>query len=114
MILKAQELWNKDMFYEAHEVIEDIWRLFPKDDLFNRNCYQGLIRLAIAYNHYKNERLQSSLRVLKMAYQQISNCGENFRGIDLCSLMNHVKDHIECIEKGKRIEEFPKLLLKMR
>ncbi|MFN3870725.1 MAG: DUF309 domain-containing protein [Aquificaceae bacterium] len=104
---KAQKLWNDGDFYPAHEVLEDIWRLFPKEEGLKRNCYQGLIRLAIAYNHYLCGRKESSLRVLKMAYQQLKECGEVFVKVE--ELLKKVELNIYALEKEGEIKDFPKL-----
>lgn len=108
---QAVALWNEGRFYDAHEVLEDIWRLFPKEDRFSRNCYQGIIRLAIAYNHYICGRRESALRVLRMVREQLGSCGENFRGIDVKHMLEHVERHIKALEKEEDIKDFPKLLL---
>ncbi len=107
LLQEVKRLWDSGDFYSAHEVLEDIWRLFPKEDRFSRNCYQGLIRLAIAYNHYLCSRRESCIRVLKMVYQQLQPCGTNFRGIDLDHLMKYVSIHLKSLEAGGGIEEFP-------
>ncbi len=111
LLLKVQELWNKELFYQAHEVLEDIWKLFPKNDKYNRNCYQGLIRLAIAYNHYQKGNLQSSLRVLKMSYEQLLSCDKNFRGIDLQRIITYLEKNIQSMENDNNILEFPEFVL---
>jgi predicted metal-dependent hydrolase len=111
LLSQAVALWDEGRFYDAHEVLEDIWRLFPKEDRFSRNCYQGIIRLAIAYNHYICSRRDSALRVLRMVQQQLSPCGENFRGIDVKHILEYVERHIKALEMGEEIVDFPKLLL---
>ncbi len=111
LLSKAKELWDKGLFYESHEVLEDVWRLFPKEDKHSRNCYQGLIRLAIAYNHYKEGRKDSALRVLKMVRQQLSCCGEVFRSINIRYILSYVEEHIRRLESGQAITEYPTLKL---
>lgn len=107
LIGQAKELWDKGDFYSAHEVLEDVWRLFPKEDKYSRNCYQGLIRLAIAYNHYLCGRKESALRVLRMVKEQLQPCKKDFRGIDIAYLLEFVERHIRDLEAGREIEDFP-------
>ena len=111
LLQRTKKLWDSGLIYEALEVLEDLWRLIPKEDRFSRNCYQGLIRLAIAYNHYKNRRLDRALRVLNTVKTQLSCCGETFRSIDVKYILNYVERHITYIELGKEIEDFPELKL---
>ncbi|MEJ5338278.1 MAG: DUF309 domain-containing protein [Aquificaceae bacterium] len=107
LLEEAKRLWDSGDFYSAHELLEDVWRLFPKEDRFSRNCYQGLIRLAIAYNHYLCGRRDSCLRVLRMVYEQLQPCREGFRGIDTAYLLEWVEVHIQALESGGEIDSFP-------
>ncbi|MFN7066132.1 MAG: DUF309 domain-containing protein [Aquificaceae bacterium] len=109
LLKEAQRLWNSGDFYSAHEVLEDIWRLFPKEERLKRNCYQGLIRLAIAYNHYICGRKESSLRVLRMAYQQLKECGKVLDCVDLKVLLKKVELNIYTLEREGEIKDFPGL-----
>ncbi len=107
LLQEVKRLWDSGDFYSAHEVLEDIWRLFPKEDKFSRNCYQGLIRLAIAYNHYLCGRRDSCIRVLKMVYGQLQPCRNCFRGIDIAYLLEYVSTHIHILDSGGDIKTFP-------
>ncbi len=107
LLREVKSLWDKGDFYSAHEVLEDIWRLFPKEDKFSRNCYQGLIRLAIAYNHYICGRRESCIRVLKMVYYQLQPCRESFRGIDIAYLLEYISKHLQILEAGGDVHDFP-------
>lgn len=109
LLRRARELWEEGKFYEAHEVLEDIWRLFPKEDRLSRQCYQGLIRLAIAINHYQQGRRESSLRVLNMCRDQLSSCTPTFRDIDVACLVSWIEEAMETLQRGGNIERFPKL-----
>ncbi len=75
LAIRAVNLWNRRKFYRAHEVLEELWKLF-KDNLSAREYLQGIIRLAIAYDHIQKERDESARKVLKVALKQI----EMFKG----------------------------------
>ncbi len=111
LLKEAKRLWDRGDYYLAHEVLEDLWRLFPKEDKASRNCYQGLIRLAIAYNHYLCGRRDSALKVLKMSYEQLKGCSEVLKYVDISNLLEHIAFHIQVLERGDDIKEFPKLSL---
>ncbi len=68
--LRVSRLWVRRKFYEAHEVLEEIWKL-KKGDEVARGYLQGIIRLALAYDHLKNGRFESAKKVLEMASRQI-------------------------------------------
>lgn len=57
--------FNQGLFYEAHDVLEEIWlldRQGPQGDFF-----KGLIQLAGAFVHLQKDRLRPSSALLKLA-----------------------------------------------
>jgi predicted metal-dependent hydrolase len=70
--------FNKGMFYEAHEVWEDLWRVTT--DISERTCYQGLIQAAVSLHHLSrgNEigarsQLQKSIRNLQSGVNAVGS-----------------------------------------
>jgi predicted metal-dependent hydrolase len=64
------ECFNQQLFYEAHDVLEELWlaqRRQP-NDLF----YKGLIQLAGAFVHLQKNRLQPSAALFKLARANLS------------------------------------------
>jgi uncharacterized protein len=59
------ELFNKQKFYEAHDVLENLW-LADKHGA-NGNFYKGLIQLAGAFVHLQKNRLRPSAALFKLA-----------------------------------------------
>ena len=58
-------LFNSQKFYEAHDVLEDLW-LADKSGA-NGNFYKGLIQLAGAFVHLQKKRLKPSAALFKLA-----------------------------------------------
>lgn len=58
-------LFNEQKFYEAHDVLEDLW-LSDKHGA-DGNFYKGLIQLAGAFVHLQKERLRPSAALFKLA-----------------------------------------------
>ena len=59
------DCFNRQLFYEAHDVLEDLWladRHGPDGDF-----YKGLIQLAGAFVHLQKNRLRPSAALLKLA-----------------------------------------------
>lgn len=59
------ECFNQGLFYEAHDVLEELWlgqRRQP-NDLF----YKGLIQLAGAFVHLQKNRLQPAAALFRLA-----------------------------------------------
>ncbi|MEI6073947.1 MAG: DUF309 domain-containing protein [Verrucomicrobiota bacterium] len=58
-------LFNRQKFYEAHDVLEDLW-LADRHGV-NGNYYKGLIQLAGAFVHLQKNRLRPSAALFKLA-----------------------------------------------
>ena len=58
-------LFNQQKFYEAHDVLEDLW-LTDRHGV-NGNFYKGLIQLAGAFVHLQKIRLRPSAALFKLA-----------------------------------------------
>jgi predicted metal-dependent hydrolase len=63
------ELFNRGLFYESHDVLEEMWlpvRL-KEDGAF----YKGLIQLAGAFVHLQKERLRPAGALFKLAWANL-------------------------------------------
>ena len=58
-------LFNQQKFYEAHDILEDLW--LPDRHGVNGNFYKGLIQLAGAFVHLQKNRLRPSAALFKLA-----------------------------------------------
>jgi predicted metal-dependent hydrolase len=58
-------LFNRQLFYEAHEVLEDLW--LPERHGPDGNFYKGLIQLAGAFVHLQKEHLRPAAALFKLA-----------------------------------------------
>jgi predicted metal-dependent hydrolase len=59
------ECFNRGLFYEAHEVLEQLW--LPERGKPNGAFYQGLIQLAGAFVHLQKNRAQPAVSLLRLA-----------------------------------------------
>jgi predicted metal-dependent hydrolase len=59
------DCFNRRLFYEAHDVLEDLW-LADKHGP-NGNFYKGLIQLAGAFVHLQKNRLRPAAALFKLA-----------------------------------------------
>ena len=59
-------LFNRQQFYESHDVIEDLW--LPDRKGPNGNYYKGLIQLAGAFVHLQKNRLRPANALFKLAH----------------------------------------------
>src|SRR5688572_23057925 len=59
------ECFNRGLFYEAHDVLEELW--LPNRNAANGLFYKGLIQLAGAFVHLQKGRKQPAAALLKLA-----------------------------------------------
>jgi len=59
------ERFNRQLFYEAHEVLEKLW--LPQRSGADGPFYKGLIQLAGAFVHLQKNRSQPALSLFKLA-----------------------------------------------
>jgi predicted metal-dependent hydrolase len=93
------ECFNRQLFFEAHEVLEDLWlaQRGQSNDLF----YKGLIQLAGAFVHIQKKRRQPALALFKLAQ---ANLGK-YDGVHESLRLDEVQDLIRSWMKGLENEE---------
>ena len=59
------DCFNRQLFYEAHDVLEDLW--LKDRHGADGNFYKGLIQLAGAFVHLQKNRLRPAAALFKLA-----------------------------------------------
>ncbi len=74
------ECFNRQLFFEAHDVLEHLWLAERKgpNDLF----YKGLIQLAGAFVHFQKNRLQPAFALLRLAEANLSQYPPFHEGLE--------------------------------
>ena len=75
------DCFNRQLFYEAHDVLEDLWLLDKHGD--NGNFYKGLIQLAGAFVHLQKNRLRPSAALFKLAKANLEKYPSPHAQLDL-------------------------------
>jgi DUF309 family protein family protein len=73
---KGINLINNQHFFEAHEVLEDLWRPMPLDDP-HRPLMQGLVQIAVALHHCSTGNRTGALSVMRRAANNIAPAERN-------------------------------------
>jgi predicted metal-dependent hydrolase len=74
-------LFNQGFFYEAHDVLENLWLPQRKEPL--GDFYKGLIQLAGAFVHLQKHRLKPAAALFKLAENNLAKYGNACQGLDL-------------------------------
>jgi len=103
------ELFNAQKFYEAHDVLEDLW-LADKHGA-NGNFYKGLIQLAGAFVHLQKSRLHPSAALFKLARTNLEKYPALHEHLDNAAVLNLIEIWMHWVEskhfKKNPLEEFP-------
>jgi predicted metal-dependent hydrolase len=60
LYLAGVSLFNSREFFEAHEVLEDLWNECPNED---RRFYQAVLQAAVALHHFGNGNLRGAAKL---------------------------------------------------
>jgi uncharacterized protein len=85
---RGVELLNHGEFFEAHEVLEDVWRNAPEPD---RKFLQGLIQVAVAFHHRSCGNLVGFRSVLARACRNLSSYPDVYQRVDLAALLSNLE-----------------------
>lgn len=96
----ATELFNDERYWEAHEVLEGVWKNSKGDE---KLVVQGIILIAAAFVHMQKEEYSIAYTILKRALPKLVL--NNYQGIDVAMIREKVKDII-----NNKSTEFVKII----
>jgi len=99
------QCWNEQRYYEAHDVLEQLWL---KTDSGDADFFKGLIQAAGAFVHLQkrfehpahakhSRRLPPAARLFRLAEKNLSSFGPQHHGLDvvaLCQLLRAYANQI--------------------
>ena len=95
-LINGIALFNQKEFFEAHEVIEELWR---ETDGELKNFYRGLIQAAAALHHLKRGTFKGGLEVCKSAIALLKPYTPVTLGVQVQKLVDDLKTSFEQFEK---------------
>ena len=104
--LEGLRLFNQHSFFEAHEVLEDVWRAAPEPE---RKFLQGLIQVTVALHHHSRGNLVGCRSLLERARRNLSTYPAKYGGVDLDGLLQSVDRWREALHHGSTAPPFPQL-----
>jgi predicted metal-dependent hydrolase len=85
-INRGVSLFNRAHFFDAHEVLEDVWNSVPRDRPSGRHLrqhIQGMVQLAVAFHHQSTGNLLGARSVLERAMRNLNGADDSFPALDL-------------------------------
>lgn len=92
-------LFNRQKFYEAHDVLENLW--LPGRHGANGNFYKGLIQLAGAFVHLQKNRLRPSAALFKLARTNLEKYPLRHERLDLTAVQALIADWLQRLEQSE-------------
>jgi hypothetical protein len=77
--LAGVQLFNSREFFDAHEVLEDLWNECPNHD---RRFYQGILQAAVALHHFGNGNLRGAHKLFRTARDYMAAYPCPYLGLD--------------------------------
>jgi predicted metal-dependent hydrolase len=84
------DCFNRQLFYEAHDVLEDLWlldRRGPDGDFF-----KGMIQLAGAFVHLQKDRLRPAEALFQLAERNLSKYPARHHATEVTALMRLITE----------------------
>src|SRR5215472_3512936 len=99
-------LFNSGHFFEAHEVLEDVWRAAPEPE---RRFLQGLIQLAVAFHHRSTGNLVGAASLMQRGARNLSLYSDDFGGIRLSELREAIRGWQQRLGEGSPLPPLPRI-----
>ncbi len=93
------DCFNRQLFYEAHDVLEDLW--LPARHGANGNFYKGLIQLTGAFVHLQKNRLRPSAALFKLAHTNLEKYPRLHEHLDLSAIFKLIEKWLNELEAGR-------------
>ena len=99
-------LFNSGAFFEAHEVLEDVWRECVSEE---KKALQGLVQLAVAFHHHSTGNNVGACSLLEKAERNLSGSGRAIEAIDMTRLLETISEWRRALQDGTAPPPFPQL-----
>ena len=92
------ELFNRGEFFEAHEVVEDLWNETTGPE---REFLKGFIQAAVALEHHRRGNLNGLRSVGTTAAGYLRRAGPAAGGLDVAGLLRDLEEFRTRVERGE-------------
>ena len=98
---RGLDLFKRAHFFDAHEVLEDVWRALPRNGPRDRPSQhlrrhvQGVVQLAVAFHHESTGNHVGARSVLERALCNLEGADNSFPDLDLNQLRSDAADWLQ-------------------
>ncbi|HWF18772.1 MAG TPA: DUF309 domain-containing protein [Verrucomicrobiae bacterium] len=92
------ECFNQTLFYEAHDVLEELW--LANRHSSNYSFHKGLIQLAGAFVHLQKNRLKPAAALFKLARTNLQKYPERHEHLDVSETLLLIERWLQELESN--------------
>jgi predicted metal-dependent hydrolase len=93
------DCFNRQLFYEAHDVLEELW--LPQRKKPNDAFYKGLIQLAGAFVHLQKNRLRPAAALFKLAQTNLKGYAPRHERLEVDVALRLIEHWLERLESSR-------------
>ncbi len=94
------ECFNQQFFYEAHDVLEELWLAEGRSGA-NYGFYKGLIQFAGAFVHLQKHRLKPAAALFRLSQTYLRQYPREHQGLDVAELTAWADEWVAELERRK-------------
>jgi predicted metal-dependent hydrolase len=93
------ECFNQGLFYEAHDVLEELWLANRQSP--NYSFYKGLIQLAGAFVHLQKNRMRPAAALFKLAQANLQKYPAVHERLDIALVLRLIEHWLGELESSQ-------------
>ncbi|HTD68439.1 MAG TPA: DUF309 domain-containing protein [Candidatus Limnocylindria bacterium] len=93
------ECFNRQLFYEAHDVLEELWLAEGRRGV-NYGFYKGLIQFAGAFVHLQKNRLRPAAALFKLSRSYLEKYPSLHESLDIAGVVQSAGAWIAMLERN--------------
>ena len=106
LFIRGVRLFNQGRFFEAHEILEDVWRAAPN---LEKQYLQGLIQLAVAFHHQSTGNSVGACSLVERGTRNLSQASADFGNIGRDRFIAAVSEWQHALRAGVAIPPQPRI-----
>ena len=91
------DCFNRQLFYEAHDVLEELWLKDRQGP--DGNYFKGLIQLAGAFVHVQKKRRGPAQALLRLAQANLERYPTRHHQLDLTAVLQLIRDWLRKLDE---------------
>jgi len=95
---RGVDLFNREEFFEAHEVVEDLWNETAGEE---REFLKGFIQAAVALEHHRRGNPKGLRSVGETAARYLRRADPAAGGLDVTALLRDLEEFRARVERGE-------------